>query len=65
MTRLSDIFDFGQLLKPLATINLAKSPVFLGNFVKGVKIFNFSCEIIWQLFTGHTATPIKAEYVDS
>ena len=28
--------------KPLATINLPKSPTFLGNFCKGVKIFNFS-----------------------
>ena len=48
--------------KPLATINLAKSLTFLGNFGKGVKIFNFSCEImfratfidIWRFFTGHT-----------
>ena len=54
MTRLGDLLDFGQLLKPLATINLHKSPTFLGNFCEVVKIFNFSSEIIFgQLFTGH------------
>ena len=36
----------GNHSKPLATINLAKSPTFLGNFSKGVKIFHFSSEII-------------------
>ena len=30
-----------------ATINLPKYPTFLGNFCKGVKIFNFSSEIIF------------------
>ena len=30
-----------------ATINLPKSPTFLGNFCKGVKIFNFSSKIIF------------------
>jgi len=36
--------------KHLATINLPKSPTFLGNFCKGVKIGHFSSEIIsWQL----------------
>ena len=39
-----------MFLKPLAAINLPKSPKFLGNFSKGVKIFHFSSEIIfWQL----------------
>ena len=33
--------------KHLATINLPKSPIFLGNFCKGVKIFNFCSEIIF------------------
>ena len=47
MTRLGDLLYFGQLLKPLATINFPKSPTFLGNFCKGVKIFNFSSEIIF------------------
>ena len=37
----------GNFSKPLATINLPKSPTFLGNFYKGVKIFNFSSEIIF------------------
>ena len=43
VTRLGDLSDFGQ---PLATINLPKPPTFLGNFCKGVKIYNFSREII-------------------
>ena len=47
VTRLGDFLLFGQLFKPLATINLSKSPTFLGNFCKGVKIFNFSSEIIF------------------
>ena len=37
----------GYFLKPLATINLPKSPTFLGNFCKGVKIYHFSNEIIF------------------
>ena len=41
-----------NFLKPLATINL---PTFLGNFCKGVKIFNFSCEIIFGQFFIHLA----------
>ena len=47
VTRLGDLLDFGQLLKPLATINLPKSLTFLGNFCKVAKIFNFSCAIIF------------------
>ena len=46
MTRLGDLLNFEQVLKPLATINLPKSPTLLGNFCTGVKIFNFSSEII-------------------
>ena len=54
VTRLGDLLDFGQLFKALATINLPKSPTFLGNFCKGVKIFNFSNEIIFgQLVYTH------------
>ena len=50
VTRLGDLLDFGQLYKPLATINSAKSPTFLSNFCKGVKIYHFSSKIIfWQL----------------
>ena len=47
VTRLGDLLDFGQPLKPWATINLSKSPTFLGNFCKGVKVYHFSCEIIF------------------
>ena len=37
----------GNFFKPLETINLPKSLTFLGNFCKGVKILNFSSEIIF------------------
>ena len=47
VTRLCNLLDFGQPLKPLATIHLAKSPTFLGNFFNGVKIYHFSSEIIF------------------
>ena len=40
--------DLGNFLKLLATIQLPKSPAFLGNFCKGVKIFTFSSEIIFR-----------------
>ena len=52
VTRLGDLLDFS---KPLATISLPKSPKFLGNFSNGVKIFNFSCEIILDNFYRHLA----------
>ena len=62
MTRLGDLLDFGQVFKPFATINLPKSPTFLGNFCKDVKIYNFSSEIIFghfyrhlAIFSGHTS----------
>ena len=53
----------GSFSKPVATIILPKSPTFLGNFCQGLKIFNFSSEIIFgqllktigRLFTGHTS----------
>ena len=45
----------GNFLKPLATINFPKSPIFLGNFCKGVKISHFSCEIILGNFFRHLA----------
>ena len=47
VTRLGDLLDFGQLLKPLAAINLPKTSPFLGNFCKGVKIYHFSREIVF------------------
>ena len=40
-------WTLGNFLRPLATINLPKSPTFLGNFCKGDKIYNFSSEIIF------------------
>jgi len=48
---LGDLLDFGQLFKAFcAAINLPKSPTFLGNFCKGVKVYHFSNKIIfWQL----------------
>ena len=41
-------WTLGNFLKSLATINFPKSPTFLGNFYKGVKIYNFSSEIIFR-----------------
>ena len=40
-------FGPGQLFEAMGIINLPKSLTFLGNFCKGVKIFNFSSEIIF------------------
>ena len=48
VTRYGDLLDFGQLLKPLATIDLPKSLTFLGNFYKGVKMHHFSSEILFR-----------------
>ena len=47
---------FGNDSKPLATINLPKSPTFLGNFCKGVKIYHFWATFIdiWRFLSGHT-----------
>ena len=43
-------WNLGNFSKPVATISLPKSLTFLGNFCKGVKVFNFSSEIIfWYL----------------
>ena len=42
--------------KPLATINLPKSPTFLGIICKGVKIFSLSNEIILGNFYRHLVT---------
>ena len=55
VTRLGNLLDFGQVLKPLATINLPKSPTFLGNFCKGVKNYHFSNENILGNFYRHLA----------
>ena len=47
VTRLRIYWTLGNFLKALATINLPKSPTFLGNFCKGVKIYHFYNEIIF------------------
>ena len=44
---LAIIWTLGKFIKPLATMKLPKSPRFLGNFCKGVKIVHFSSEIIF------------------
>ena len=51
-------WTLGNFLKPLAIINLPKSPPFLGNFcifIFLVKSFLGNIYRLWQLFTGHTA----------
>ena len=40
-------WTLGNFLKPLATMNLPKSPTFLANFCKDVKIYHFASEIIF------------------
>ena len=45
----------GNFFKPFATINLPKSPTFLGNFCKGVIIYHFTTEIIFGNFYRHLA----------
>ena len=46
-------WTLGNFSKSVATINLT---TFLGNFCKGIKIFNFSGEIILGNFYRHLAT---------
>ena len=50
---LAIFWTLGNFLKPLAQINLPKSPTFLGKFCKGVKIFHFSSEIIFSTYVLH------------
>ena len=45
VTRLSNFLHFGQLFKAFDSNILPKSPTFLGNICKGVKIYQFSSEI--------------------
>ena len=47
LTKLAVYLTLGNFSKPLATINLPKSPTFSGNFCTGVKIYHFSSEIIF------------------
>ena len=62
-------WTFGHFSKPLGILILPKTPTFLGNFCKGVKIFNFSSEIIFNfyrhlaIFSGHTASKVSKYYV--
>ena len=58
VTRLGDLLDFGQLFKAFGTtINFPKSPTFLGNFFKGVKIFKFFLmKSFLGIFYRHLAT---------
>ena len=55
VTILGDLLHFGQVLKPLATINLPKSSTFLGNFCKGVKIYHFLVKSVLGNFYRHLA----------
>ena len=55
MTRLGDLLDFGQVLKPLAAINLPKSPTFLGIFVKVSKSIIFLVTSFFGNFYRHLA----------
>ena len=47
VTRYGDLLDFGQVFKAFGNNYLPKSPIFLGIFCKGVKIYHFSSEIIF------------------
>ena len=51
-------WTLGNFIKHLATINLPKSPTFLGNLCKSlifqVKSFWANFTEIWQFFSGHT-----------
>ena len=49
-------WNLGNFLKPLATFNLSKSPTFLGNFCKGVKIYHFLLKSFLGNFNRHLAT---------
>ena len=57
-------WTLGNFSKPFATINLPKSPTFLGNFCKAANIIHFfywnhiwaSFIDIWRFLSGHTAT---------
>ena len=44
---MTSVTRLGNFLETLARINLPKSPTFLGNFSKVVKIYHFSTEIIF------------------
>ena len=54
-------WTLGNFLEPMAAINLPKSPTYIGNFCKGVKIYHFLVKsflgnfyIHLAIFSGHT-----------
>ena len=49
-------WTLGIFSRPLAAISLPKSSTFLGNFCKGVKIFNFLVKFSLGNFYRHLAT---------
>ena len=49
-------WTLGNFSKPVATISLPKSPTFLGNFGKDVKIFSFLVKSLLGNFYRHLAT---------
>ena len=55
VTRFGDLSDLRQLFNPLAAINLPKSPTFLGNLCKGVKIYHFLVKSFLVNFYRHLA----------
>ena len=65
VTRLGDLLHLGNFLKPLATINLAKSPTFLGNFCKGVKIYIFLVKSFLGNFYRHLALFIWSHWLET
>ena len=58
-------WTLGKFLKPLATIYLPKSPTFLVNFCKGVKIYHFSSKLIeWLNIDYSTDISVKMNDLD-
>ena len=57
MTSLGDLLHFGQLFKAFGNNYFAQIVHILGNFCKGVKIFNFSGEIL----SGQGQTALESE----
>ena len=55
VTRLAIYWTLGRFFKPLAKINLPKSPTFLANFCKGVKIIHFLVKSFLGNFYRHLA----------
>ena len=69
VTRLGHFFPLGDFLKPLATIIFPKSPTFLGNVCKGVKIIFLLKSFLGNfykrcaIFSGHTGVdPFKKRF---